>query len=66
MMGERIVYLCKECGGSGTNPPGSPIYLRPSWFDEPSTFYGYSYTTGNTASIPRCEHCKGTGMEPAS
>lgn len=60
----RIRHVCSKCGGSGTNPPGNPMYSTPLWVGETSKFIGWGYTTDNTAPIPTCDHCRGTGMEP--
>ena len=64
MTADRIGFICRDCGGSGTNPPGSPMYTMPIWANEQSRFIGWGYVTHNTAPIPRCYRCRGTGMEP--
>ena len=55
---------CSKCGGSGTNPPGKPEYETDPFSGEIIRFAGWSYLSDNTAPIPPCEKCDGTGSEP--
>lgn len=59
-----VRHVCSTCGGSGKNPPGAQVWSSPIWANEQPRFLGWSWGTDNTADIPNCLTCHGTGMLP--
>lgn len=60
--------LCTTCGGSGKSPAGLPLIEGSGWLRDEPPFrqVGWTWTTNNTAPLPPCLACQGTGRKKAA